>query len=113
MINEILKASGVTFAQGRFLRMPDGTHAVYFDDTEVDAADPTGRTSEGGLPRVVTHNVTVEVYEPAPDNATEAAIEAELDARGISWSKQDRYWLKDLQRYQVIYEFTYHTKRRI
>lgn len=113
MVKEILSAAGVTFAQGRFLRMPDGTHAVYFDDTEVDAADPTGRTSEGGLPRVVAHDVTVEVYEPAPDNTTEAAIEAELDARGISWSKQDRYWLKDLQRYQVIYEFTYHTKRRI
>lgn len=105
MIRDILSAAGVEYAQGRFIQMPAGTHAVYFDDIEVDSADvsPVG---------VCTHSVTVEVYEPTPDDALEAAIEAELDARSISWTKQDRYWLKDLQRYQVIYEFTYHTKRR-
>lgn len=106
MINAILTAAGVEYAQGRFLRMPEGTHAVYFDDIEVDAPDL------GGPVRIDTHSVTVEVYEPTPDDATETAIEAELDARDITWTKQDRYWLKDLQRYQVIYEFTYHTKRR-
>lgn len=105
MINAILTAAGVEYAQGRFIQMPAGPHAVYFDDIEVDAADE-------GKAGVCTHNVTVEVYEPIPDDALEAAIEAELDARSISWTKQDRYWLKDLQRYQVIYEFTYHTKRR-
>jgi tetratricopeptide (TPR) repeat protein len=40
----------------------------------------------------------------------ETAIEAELDARGIPWSKQDRYWLQDVQRYQVIYTFSYTSK---
>lgn len=110
MVNEILTAAAVEYAQGRFISMPEGTHAVYFDDIETETADPVASV---GMPRIYHHNVTVEVYEPAPDDATEAAIEAELDARGISWSKQDRYWLKDLQRYQVIYEFTYHTKRRI
>lgn len=112
MIKEILTAAGVEHAQGRFLRMPDGTHAVYFDDIEVDAADRVEPPIPGGLPSIRTHNITVELYEPAPDDEKESAIEAELDARGISWTKQDRYWLKDLQRYQVIYEFTYHTKTR-
>lgn len=113
MIKEILTAAGVEHAQGRFIRMPAGTHAVYFDDIEVTAPDMVAPPSKEGLPRIYKHDVSVELYEPTPDDETEAAIEAELDARGIPWTKQDRYWLKDLQRYQVIYEFTYHTKRRI
>lgn len=110
MIKDILTAAGVEFAQGRFITMPKGTHAVYFDDVETETADPV---ASEGTPRIYHHNVTVELYEPAPDDAAEAAIEAELDARALPWSKQDRYWLKDLQRYQVIYETTYHNKRRI
>lgn len=109
MIKDILTAAGVEFAQGRFITMPKGTHAVYFDDVETETADPV---ASEGMPRIHHHSITVELYEPAPDDAAESAIEAELDARGFPWSKQDRYWLKDLQRYQVIYEFTYHTKRR-
>ena len=111
MINEILSAAGVEYARGRFLRMPEGTHAVYFDDIEVNAADRVAPTASAGLPAIYTHNVTVELYEPAPDDAKETAIEAELDARGLSWTKQDRYWLQDDQRYQVIYEFTHRAKR--
>ena len=109
MIKEILTAAGVEYAQGRFITMPKGTHAVYFDDVETETADPV---ASEGKPRIYHHSITVELYEPAPDDATESAIEAELDARALPWSKQDRYWLKDLQRYQVIYELTYHTKRR-
>jgi hypothetical protein len=109
MIKEILTAAGVEFAQGRFLRMPAGTHAVYFDDIEVETAD---RVPSAAMPRVYHHNVTVEVYEPAPDDNTERAIEAALDARGIPWSKQDRYWLKDPQRYQTVYGFAYTVKSK-
>ena len=109
MIKTILSAAGVEYAQGRFLRMPEGTHAVYFDDIEVETADRTPSTT---APRIYHHSVTVEVYEPAPDDATETAIEAELDARGIAWSKQDRYWLKDLQRYQTVYDFEYTNKSK-
>lgn len=108
MIKEILSAAGVEFAKARFLRMPDGTHAVYFDDIATETAD---RVEAIKAPRIYHHSVTVEVYEPAPDDAIEAAIEAELDARAIPWDKQDRYWLKDLQRYQVIYEFSYTAKK--
>ena len=110
MVNEILTTAKVNHAQGRFIRLPESTCAVYFDDIEVDAADPVAPLTSAGLPRIYTHNITVEVYEPTPDDATESAIEAELDARGVSWSKQDRYWLKDLQRYQTVYEFSYITK---
>lgn len=111
MITEILTKAGVLHARGRFLRMPDETHAVYFDDIEVTAPDRVPRHAGATLPRYYTHNVTVEVYEPTQDDATEAAIEAELDAAGVEWSKQDRYWLKDVQRYQVVYEFAYTAKK--
>lgn len=111
MIKDILTAAGIENAQGRFLRMPDGTHAVYFDDIEVDGADRVGNPT-GVLPRIYHHNISVEVYEPTPDDAAEAAIEAELDARGLAWTKQDRYWLKDVQRYQTVYEFAYTSKTK-
>ena len=109
MVKEILKASGVEYAQGRFIIMPKGTHAVYFDDIETETADPVTSVE---MPRIYHHSVTVEVYEPTPDDAIETVIEAELDARGLPWTKQDRYWLKDLQRYQIVYEFDYTSKSK-
>lgn len=99
MINEILSATGVPFRRSRFLQPPAETYAVYMDDVTTDGPD--------GMNMIFTHDVTVEVYEPKPDDETEEAIEAELNARGIRWTKQDRYWLQDVQRYQVIYEFSY------
>ena len=110
MIKDILTAAGVEHAKGRMLRMPEGTYAVYFDDIEVIAADRVTPPTAAGLPRYYQHTVSVELYEPVPDEAAEASIEAELDARGLSWGKQDRYWLKDVQRYQVVYEFEYTAK---
>lgn len=111
MIHEILTDAGVKYAQGRFIRMPADTHAVYFDDIEVETGDRTGNPIEG-LPRIYHHDVTVELYEPKPDEPAETAIEAALDVRGIPWTKQDRYWLADAQRYQVIYEFSYVIKTK-
>lgn len=108
MTADILNAAGVKNRQGRFLRMPAETHAVYFDDKTVEAADRV--TADGRLPGIVTHDVSIEVYEPTPDDKAEAAIEAELDARGLSWTKQDRIWVADAQRYQVIYEYSYTEK---
>ena len=110
MIKEILTAAGVKHARTRFIRPPEESYAVYFDDIEVDGADPVSPISEAGLPRIYTHDARIELYEPKPDDETETAIEAELDAMGIPWSKEDRYWLQDAQRYQVIYEFTFYTK---
>ena len=110
MVIDILTAAGIEHAHARFLRLPAGTCAVYFDDVEVTTADRV--TAPAALPRIYKHNVTVEVYEPAPDDPSETALEAELNARGLEWTKQDRYWLKDPQRYQTVYEFSYTTKSK-
>lgn len=105
MVNDILTASGVQYRRSRFPRPPSGTYAVYMDDVE-------GYGPDNMPARIFTHNVTIEVYEAEPgDAAAEAAIEAELDAAGVEWTKQDRYWLQDVQRYQVVYEFTYTEKK--
>lgn len=108
MTEAILKAAGILHQRGRFLRMPDETHAVYTDDVTSDGSDRLA--SSAGLPRIYTHDVMIELYEPKPDDRAESALEAELDTRGLLWTKQDRYWLADVQRYQVIYEFSYTTK---
>lgn len=102
MIKTILDAAGVPFRRSRFLKPPAGTYAVYMDDVDTDGPD--------GMNRIFNHDVTVEVYEAKPDDKTEAAIEAALDAQGLHYTKQDRYWLQEEQRYQVIYEFSYTTK---
>lgn len=103
MVNEILTASGVQFRQSRFPKPPAGTYAVYMDD--ITATGPDHMPA-----RIFTHDITVELYEATPDGVAEAAIEAAITAQGIPWTKQDRYWLQDVQRYQVIYEFSYTVK---
>ena len=106
MVTEILKRAGVKYRQSRYTVKPlPDTYAVYFDDREASGAD--------GVNCLITHNITIEVYETIPDDKTEAAIEAALDAYGLEWSAQARYWIQEEQRYQVIYEFTYIEKRRI
>lgn len=108
MIARLLTAAGVLHRQGRFLKPPEDTYAVFFDDVEVDAAD---RVAGVRPPRIYHHDVLVELYEPKPDPEAEAAIEAALDAEGLAWTKEDREWLQDVQRYQVLYEFSYTSKQ--
>ena len=104
MLNEILTAAGIPHKPARFPDPPKGTHAVWFDDVTADGPD--------GINRIFTHNATVELYEDVQDPGAENALEAEIDARGLHYEKQARYWLDSIKRYQVIYEFTYHEKRR-
>ena len=104
MIDTILKASGLPYRQARFADPPKRTYAVYFEDVTADGAD--------GLNLIFTHAAMVELYEPTQDAAAEAALETELNARGIPWTKQSRTWLQSVQRYQVVYEFDYIEKRR-
>lgn len=104
MIKQLLKAAKIPAKESRYPDPPAETYGVYFDDIETDGPD--------GLNWILNHEVTVELYEPKKDAAAEARFEAELDAAGLSYSKQSRYWLKDIQRYQVIYEFTIIEKRR-
>lgn len=110
MVDFILNAAGVRHKQGRFNSPPASTYAVYFDDISADGADRVVLPAGATTPRVYHHTCRIEVYEPKPDPATEAAIEAEFNERGISWTKEDRFWLQDTQRYQVIYEFEYTDK---
>ena len=112
MVSEILTAAGVLHARASFPRLPAETCAVYFDDLEVITADRVTPPTSAGLPRIYKHNVTIELYAPMQDDAIETAIEDELDARGLEWEKQDRYWLKDSQRYQTVYGFTYTSKTK-
>ena len=106
MVTSILSRAGVKYRQSRYTAKPlPETYAVYFDDREVTGAD--------GVNCLVTHNITIEVYESKPDDVTEAAIESALDFFGVAWTSQARYWIAEEQRYQVIYEFTYIEKSRI
>ena len=105
MVDKILTAAGVRHRRGRFPEPPAGTYAVYMDDITTDGPDRQSR--------ILRHDATVELYEPRPDDASEAAVEAAITAEGLQWTKQDRYWLQSEQLYQVIYEFSYFEKRRL
>ena len=108
MIETILTASGIPYKRARYLHPPAETYAVYFDELTTDGPDPVG----AGMPQIVNHDVMVELYEPTLDPDAEAKLEAQLNARGIQWTKQAAYWLQNVQRYQVIYEFNFKDKRR-
>lgn len=102
MIKEILTAVGVPFRRSRFSSPPKEAYAVYMDDGGADGPD--------GINRIFTHSITLELYAPTQDEDLEARIEAELNARGLQWEKQDWYWLQTEQRYQLVYDFSYITK---
>ena len=108
MINEIMTASGIPYRQGRFYNPPAETYAIIFDNHEVSGPDVIAP----GAPVVVRHEGMVELYEPRPDPEAEAAFEAELLSRSITWTKEDRYWLQNTQRYQVVYNFNFYEKVR-
>lgn len=104
MVNSILTAAGIPYKESRYPAPPAETYAVYLDSVAADGPD--------GMNLIFTHDIAVEVYEPAPDPAAEAALEAAISAAGLHYTKQSRYWLDSVRRYQVIYEFTYIEKRR-
>lgn len=84
---------------------PHDTYGIYLEDITADGPD--------GINCIFTHDVMLELYEPQPDADTESAVEAVLDARGIRYTKQEQYWLKEAQRYQTVYEFSHIEKRRL
>lgn len=105
MMKELFAAAGVAARRNRFTKPPAGTYAIWMDDVETDGAD-------GLPPGIFRHNISVELYEPRPDDATVSAFEAVLSSYGLHWEKQDRYWIQSEQMYQTIYEFSYIEKRR-
>lgn len=106
MTKDLLTAAGIPAKRARFADPPATTYAVYFDDVDAGGAD--------NIDLVHTHDVSVELYAPKLTAATAAenALEVQLRAAGLTWAKQAAYWLDDVQRYQVVYEFTYYEKRR-
>lgn len=102
MVNKILKATGLPYKESRFLKPPTKTYAIYNDAVERRGGDNINLISQ--------HDVTVELYEYSPDPEAEKAIETQLDALGIEYEKQPRYWIQEEQIYQVVYDFTYHQK---
>lgn len=107
MINKILKPTALPYKEARFQKPPAGAYVVYMDDVTTDGPD--------GKPCILTHGITFEVYAPTLNaaKAAETAIETELTAAGLQWSKQAAYWLQTEQLYQTVYEFEYIEKRRI
>lgn len=103
MIGEILTEAGVNHAQTRFIRRPEGTYAVYSDSIETETPDRESIVFGQRPPCICRHTGSIELYEPIADPAAEAAIENAILTRGLAFSKEDRYWLSDLQAYQVIY----------
>lgn len=106
MIETILQAAGIPFWPVQCSSPPEGSYALYFDDVEVNGSDRLEVL-------ILRHAAMVELYAPTQDDAAEAeaAIEAQLLAVGRPWTKQARYWLNDVQRYQTIYEFDFIEKK--
>lgn len=105
MTDKILTTAGIPYRVGRFTKAKPATYAVVLDDVTTDGPD--------GLPMILQHDVTVELYEDRPDPTAEYNLETALTGAGMLWTKQARYWLQSEQQYQVIYEFTYYEKRRL
>lgn len=104
MINKILTGAGLiknkTYRETRIITPPkDISYAVYSDAQEIRGAD--------NLNLIKEHDVTIEVYEYAPDADIEKKIEDQFNLYGLSYVKQPRYYIQEEQLYQVIYEFTY------
>lgn len=106
MLDKILSSAGIKYRANRFPSPPAGTYAVTMDDIDTDGPD-------GMPPQIFRHNATIELYAPKPDPEAEAALEAVMSAKGLHWSKQDRYWIQSEKLYQTIYEFIYIEKWRI
>lgn len=102
IIDDILKPSRIPYKETMFPRTPTGDYAVYMDDVTADGPDDENR--------IFFHDYTLELYTAKPNPALEADIEARMNARGLKWTKQSRYWVEAAQRYQVVYEFTHITK---
>lgn len=110
MVNEILEAVNIPFRETRFPDPPASAYVIFMESRTVDTADRVPVVSGNRLPGVETCDVTIELYAPTRDRGTETAIEEQLLAHGLSWTKQEAYWLEKIQRYQTIYEFTYYEK---
>lgn len=107
MVDRVLTGAGfilnTTYKETRFLKPPSTTYAIYNDSRTCRGAD--------GLNLLTEHEITIELYEYSPDPGAEKRIEDQLDALGVEYSRQDRYWIQEEQLYQVVYDFGYVEKK--
>ena len=102
MVNKILTATGLPYKESRFLKPPTTSYVVYNDSIERRGGDNINLVSQ--------HDVSIELYEYSKDPEAEKAIEDQLDAEGIEYTKAPRYWIQSEQLFQVVYDFTYYEK---
>lgn len=103
MIKKILEKSGFvygkTYKETRFLKPPQSTYAVYFDNYCRKGSDCKNLIKE--------HECSIELYSEKPDINAEIRIESAFDLFGIEYEKSARSWIQDEQIYQVVYDFEY------
>lgn len=103
MVKRVLTNAGFvenkTFKETRFLKAPITTYAVFLDSFTRRGADGSNLIKE--------HDYTIELYSYKPDPDAEARIEASLDALGLEYDKDERYWIQEEQLYQTIYTFNF------
>lgn len=109
MLNDILTASGLPYKAARFPDPPATTYIIYFDDVVSMGPDPIQGGADG-VPYILAHNVTFELYAPTIDRDAETALEAAIAAQGLEYTAQGWCWLRELQRYQQIVEISYTEK---
>ena len=107
-INQILQAAGfienVTYAQTVFVKSPQRTFVVYFDDVDADGSDYTTDFAE--------HSVRFELYAPGTraDPTAETRLEATFRQYGIHYRKLGRTWLESERYYLTTYYFDFTEK---
>lgn len=102
MVKEILDVTGLPYKESRFLTPPKTTYAVYHDAINRRGGDNINLISQ--------HDVTIELYSHKVDPVAETKLESTLDALGIEYDKQPRYWIQEEQLFQTVYDFTYYQK---
>ena len=104
MINSVLMAAAIPHQEAQYPDPPTGTYAVYLDGIDADGAD--------GSVAVLGHNCTIELYAPTiqAGNEDRARLLAELETRGVHYTTQGWYWMKELLRYQEVITFNYYKK---
>ena len=111
MIEDILRNTGLLYHQGSSpAHLPPETFVCWFDNILLDGPDRVLLSGENSIPCIYRHDIRLEVYEPQEDPTAEMAIESQIIAKGLSFSKYDREWLRSVQRYLVTYELSYMTK---
>lgn len=101
MVNEILSGI-VKFKAVRFLKPPNETYAVYFDDVVYRGADD--------LIAIEEHSLRIEVYANVVDYDVENGIDKRLRDLKLGFEKGERVWIDSEQIYLTPYYVEYTNK---